>query len=140
MIAYFDTSSIIPLIIAEPSSGTCARVWNDAAHSVSVRLLYPEARAALAKARRMGRITGRELAAAVVELDTIITEIDHIEVTAALAYAAGVLADTHGLRGYDAVHLAAALAAADAEFVLATGDSDLASAAQSHGISIALTN
>ena len=140
MIAYFDTSSIIPLIIDEPSSATCVRVWNDAARSISVRLLHPEARAALAKAARMGRITGRQLAAGVGELETIITEVDHIEMTAELAHAAGVLAQAHGLRGYDAVHLAAALAASDAEFVLATGDTDLASAAQSLGISIAFTS
>ena len=114
-------------------------MWNDAARSISVRLLYPEARAALAKAARMGRITGCQLAAGVGELETIITEVDHIEMTAELAHAAGVLAQAHGLRGYDAVHLAAALAASDAEFVLATGDTDLASAAQSLGISIAFT-
>ena len=44
-----------------------------------------------------------------------------------------------GLRGYDAVNIAAALAASDDEFVLVTGDTDLASTAQSLGISIAFT-
>lgn len=140
MIAYFDTSAVIPLLIGEPSSATCARVWNEASRSISVRLLYPEARAALARAKRMGRITKSQHAAAVAELETIVTEIDHVEITAELARKAGDLAQTHQLRGYDAVHLAAAMAALDAELVLVTGDNDLAHAARSLGLPVALTN
>jgi uncharacterized protein len=140
VIAYFDTSAIIPLIIDEPSSMICTRVWNEADRSISTRHLYPEARAALAKARRMERITSRQLAAAVDELELIITEIDHIEITAELAHTAGELAQTHGLRGYDAVHLAAVLAAAHTEVVLATGSTDLATTARSVGISVAFTS
>jgi hypothetical protein len=140
VIAYFDTSAILPLIIDEPSSSICVRLWNDADRSVSVRLLYPEARAALAKARRMDRITSAQLTAAIDELEAIITEIDHIEVTAELAHTAGELAQRFELRGYDAVHLAAASAAAHTELVLATGDTDLAEASRSVGISVALTS
>lgn len=139
MIAYFDTSAVIPLLIGEPSSAKCARMWNEAARSVSVRLLYPEARAALARAERMGRITKRQHEVAVAELQTIITEIDHVEITAQLARNAGELAQAQQLRGYDAVHLAAAMAALDAELVLVTGDNDLAGAARSLGLPVALT-
>ena len=56
MIAYFDTSTVIPLIIDEPSTPRCNQVWNEASRVLSVRLLYPEARAALARAHRMGRV------------------------------------------------------------------------------------
>ncbi len=140
MIAYFDTSAIIPLIINEPSSERWQRVWNESSRVVSVRLLYPEARAALAKAERMGRLSAPQRVAAVVELDTIITEIDHIEVSEALAHRAGELAQAHGLRGYDAVHLAAASAVADRDVVLVTGDSDLANAANSIGIAVSVIN
>ena len=139
MIAYFDTSAIIPLIISEPSSDRCNRVWNESSRVVSVRLLYPEARAALAKAERMGRISAAQRIAAIVELETIITMVDHIEVTEALAHRAGELAQSHGLRGYDAVHLAGASAVADSDVVLVTGDSDLANAANSIGIAVSIT-
>ena len=139
MIAYFDTSSVIPLIIEEPSSDICTRVWNDASRIMSIRLLYPEGRAALARAERMGRISRAQLAAAVTELDSIIEEIDHIEVTSELAHAAGELAQAHGLRGYHAVHLAAATAAADHDLVFATGDAALATSATSLGIAVAMT-
>jgi len=139
VIGYFDTSAVIPLLIGEPSSATCTRVWNEAARSISIRLLYPEARAALASAERMGRITKRQHESAVAELEAIVTEIDHVEITAELARHAGDLARAHQLRGYDAVHLAAAMAALDAELVLVTGDNDLAGAARSLGLPVALT-
>jgi uncharacterized protein len=140
VIAYFDTSAMIPLLIGEPSSATCTRLWNEAARSVSIRLLYPEARAALARAERMGRITKRQHAVAVAELEKITTEIDHVEITAQLARNAGDIAQAHQLRGYDAVHLAAAMAALDAELVVVTGDKDLADAARAQGLSVALTS
>ncbi len=88
----------------------------------------------------MGRITNRQHKVAVAELDTIITEIDHVEITAQLARSAGDLAQSHQLRGYDAVHLAAAIAALDAELVLVTGDTDLAIAARTLGLPVALTS
>jgi uncharacterized protein len=140
VIAYFDTSAIIPLIINEPSSDRCSRVWDESSRVVSVRLLYPEARAALAKAERMGRLTAAQRVAAIVELETIITQVDHIEVTEGLAHRAGELAQAHGLRGYDAVHLAAASAVADSDVVLVTSDSDLAKAANSIGIAVSIPN
>lgn len=66
-------------------------------------------------------------------------QIDYIEVSAQLAHTAGELAHAHGLRGYDAVHLAAAVAAADNELVVVTGDADLGTAAVSLGIAVAIT-
>jgi uncharacterized protein len=140
VIAYFDTSAIIPLIINEPSSDRCNRVWDESSRVVSVRLLYPEARAALAKAERMGRLSAAKRVAAIVELETIIAQVDHIEVTEAFAHRAGELAQAHGLRGCDAVHLAAASAVADSDVVLVTGDSDLAKAANSIGIAVSIPN
>lgn len=139
MIAYFDTSALIPLVVGEPASSTCARLWNEATRVVSTRLVYPEARAALAQAQRMNRLRAVELEQAVVELDSIALEISYIEVSAELAASAGHLAQAHGLRGYDAVHLASAVLVNDEEFALVTGDRPLASAAQSVGISVALT-
>jgi predicted nucleic acid-binding protein len=139
VIAYFDTSAIIPTIIEEPASETCLRMWGDADRALSVRLLHPEARAALARAHRMGRLTLEQLTEANNELDLRVAEIDHVEVSAQLARDAGDLAQAHGLRGYDAVHLAAALTARDDELVVVTGDDDLADAARSLGMHVAHT-
>ena len=139
MIAYFDTSALVPLIVAEPSSPTCSQLWNEATRVISSRLVYPEARAALAQAERVQRLTASELRAAVEDLNALVEEIDYLEVTASLAMSAGQLAEAHALRGYDVVHLASAHAANDAELVLVTGDQHLGSAAAQIGISVATT-
>lgn len=60
--------------------------------------------------------------------------------TAGLTQTAADLAETHGLRGYDAVHLAAAEAVADGDLVLVTGDADLAAAAIAIGIAVSNTH
>lgn len=132
MIVYLDTSALAPLLVAVPSSTRCLRLWNDATRVVSTRLLYPEACTALARAERMGRLTPAQHDAALAELDELIAEIDHVEVTMALTRAAGGLARTHDLRGSDAIHLAAAMSAADADMVFATGDPELAAARSHH--------
>lgn len=139
MITYFDTSALIPLIINEPSSDTCIRLWNDATRTISTRLIYPEARAALARAERLRRLTHVALVEAVEGLDSIAMEIDYLEINASVAESAGALAQAHGLRGCDAVHLASAALANDDELVFVTADHNLGSAAQAIGISVAVT-
>ena len=139
MIAYFDTSALVPLVITEPASATCGRLWNEATRVVSTRLIHPEVRAALAQAERMHRLTAAEAAQAVDDLDAIALQISYLEITAELAASAGDLAQTHGLRGYDAVHLASAALVDDDELVLVTGDRDLGQAARAIGLSVALT-
>jgi uncharacterized protein len=139
MIAYFDASAVVPLVVSETATTLCERIWDDADRCVSVRLLYPEARAALARARRLRRLTGAQLKTAIHELDVIVSELDHVEVTADRARAAGELAEVHALRGDDAVHLAAAVAVSSSELVFVTGDGQLAGAARSAGLVVAAT-
>lgn len=129
MIAYFDSSAVVPLIIAEPASPRAQSLWDGADRAVSVRLLYPECRAALAQARRLGRLTPRQLREAVSELDSRYDEFDLVDFDDRLGRRAGELAEEHGLRGYDAVHLASAERVQDAELVLVAGDGALLEAA-----------
>jgi predicted nucleic acid-binding protein len=137
MIAYFDTSALIPLLIEEPTSATAAQLWDGAGRVASVRLLYPEARAALAQAHRMGRLGSRQLRSAVSGLESLDRQLDHIELTAPLAGRAGQLAEEYELRGYDAVHLAAVELIADEDLVVVAGDQDLKSAAHALGLATA---
>jgi uncharacterized protein len=139
LIAYFDTSAFVPLLVHEPASEACGRLWNAAERIVGVRLVYPEARAALAQANRMQRITTDQLAAAVDGLDELYGAMDRIDLTGHLAHAAGVLAQAHGLRGYDAVHLASAVVMNDHELVFVTGDHALGAAAAASGLTVAQT-
>lgn len=55
---------------------------------------------------------------------------------AALARKSGELAERLGLRGYDAVHLASALALGDGEVALITWDLDLRAAAENMGLGV----
>ncbi|MEM9036727.1 MAG: type II toxin-antitoxin system VapC family toxin [Actinomycetota bacterium] len=138
MIAYFDTSAIVPLLVAEPTTDHCTRFWDEATRIVSVRLLYPEACAALARAVRMERLTTDQMVSATAGLDGLVEQIDFLEITADLARDAGRRAQEHGLRGYDAVHLAAGVAIADTDVVFVTGDALLGHAAKENGLATAV--
>ncbi len=137
MIVYFDTSALLPIIIEEPSSQPAARLWDVADRVVSSRLVYPEGRAALAMASRMGRIDESELRSAVDDLEALFEQLDLVEVTERVSRSAGGLAEEFGLRGYDAVHLASAQQVADSELVLAASDHNLVAAARALGLATA---
>jgi uncharacterized protein len=70
----------------------------------------------------------------VTALDEIYAELRIIAIDEPLARAAGELASGHTLRGYDAVHLASALAVEGRDVVLVTWDDDLGDAAQATGV------
>jgi predicted nucleic acid-binding protein len=98
----------------------------------SSQLIYPEARAAAALGHRMGRIDTNTLRGAVRSIDGLYAELRVIGVDDALVRSAGELAELHGLRGYDAVHLASALALG-MDTTLVTWEHDLADAAVACG-------
>jgi uncharacterized protein len=139
LIAYFDTSAFIPLVIDEPGSETSARLWDEADHLVSVRLLYAEARAALAQAERTGRVPRRRLSGLVRDVDSLYSQLDRLEIDEVLVRRAGELAQELGLRGYDAVHLASAERLRDPELVLVVGDGPLLDAGTELGLAVART-
>jgi predicted nucleic acid-binding protein len=137
VIAYFDTSALIPLLIAEPGSEVATTIWNGASRVVSTRLAYAEGRAALAQAHRMNRLTPRQLRAAVKGLHARYEELNLVELDDDLVRRAGDLAERHALRGYDAVHLAAADRIRDPELVVVAGDEALLAAARVEGMATA---
>ena len=134
MIAYFDTSAIIPLLIDEPLSDLAQRVWRRASWVATARVSYVEARAGLARACRMGRISPDDLREAVEGLETVHSQIHHVEITADLVARTGNLAEEVALRAYDAVQLAAAVSLDIHDLVVITGDRQLAAAAQTVGL------
>jgi predicted nucleic acid-binding protein len=134
MITYVDTSTIIKLIIHEPGSDRAQLIWDNAEALTTVRLTAAEARATVAAAARSGRLTASQHASAINEVGLLWSSLHVIEVTAELVDQAGDLAATHSLRGYDAVHLAAAITAG-AE-VLTSADTRLCAAAQAEGMHV----
>jgi uncharacterized protein len=122
--------------VVEDGSDVAAQLWDSYPAAASV-LAYAEARAALAAARRAGRLTVRAHGRAVAELDVVNAELVIVGVDQALAQRAGELADECALRGYDAVHLASALALGPGDTILATWDRDLSNAAVGVGLAVA---
>lgn len=140
MIGYLDTSALVPLLVAEPSSAMCRRFWDDAEVIVSSRLLYVEAAAALAQALRMDRLTTDQHRCAVAILDTLWGQIDVVEGGELLVGRAAALAYELSLRGYDAVHCAAAEQLNDDNVVAASGDRRLLDAWTAVGVDTFDTN
>jgi predicted nucleic acid-binding protein len=85
---------------------------------------------------RTGRIDANTLRSAVRAIDDLYAELGVIGIDGALAHFAGELAERHGLRGYDAVHLASAISVEDARLVAVTWDGDLAAAAVECGYAV----
>jgi uncharacterized protein len=90
----------------------------------------------VALACRTGRIDTGTLRSAVRAIDGLYAELHVIGIDEALAQSAGELAELHGLRGYDAVHLAAAIAIEDDALVTVTWDRDLADAMVACGYAV----
>lgn len=128
MIGYLDTSVLVPLLVAEPTTEACQRFWDDVDAAVSSRLAYVETAAALARARTMDRLTGDEHDAALALLEQLWSECDVAEVHESMVRRAAVLARRFALRGYDAVHCASAEQLDDEELVAASGDRRLLAA------------
>ena len=60
MITYVDTSSLLKLVIDEDGSDQAELIWDSADVLASVSLVVVEGRAALAAARRDGRLDARQ--------------------------------------------------------------------------------
>jgi hypothetical protein len=99
-------------------------------------LAYPEGRAALAAARRAGRLTVASQRRALTDFEAVFAELAIVGVDRALARQAGDLAEEAGLRGYDAVHLASALTLGRAS-TFVTWDAELRAAAHDRGMAVA---
>jgi len=138
VICYFDTSAFLKLVIVtEPGAREAADLWDGATHVTSSVLLYPEGRAALARARRSRRLDDRGLGEAKDDFERLWRGLDVLGVVEGVATRAGALAEDLGLRGYDAVHLSAAETVADPTLVLVAGDRALSGAARQIGLGVA---
>ncbi len=135
MITYVDTSTMLKLVIDEDGSDRASTIWTSADTVASVSLIAVEARAALAAAKRGRRLTTEQHVEAREELDALLAELHIVNVTEELIAEAAELAETEALRGYDAVHLAAALLVGAT--ILSSADTDLCAAGTRRGLHVA---
>ena len=113
-----------------------AELWALRYPAASSILAYPEARAALAAAHRGDRLSAEGYRQARGEFESLQSELLLIGIDGQLARHAGRLAEEFALRGYDAVHLASALAFG-ADTTVVTWDQDLGRAAVRVGCAVA---
>lgn len=99
-------------------------------------IAYVEARAAFARRRRSGHLSGAEHRRIVRDFGTDWSRYGLVDVSESLIRDAARLAEAYGLRAYDAVHLASARIVAgddDRRLVIATWDGELEAAALEEG-------
>lgn len=134
--AFFDSSAFVKLLVDEMGSDVAATLWNDADVVLASRLADVEVSAALARAKRVGRIDGTEERRLRRDWREYWVATDVIELTPAIAAAAGELAARLAVAGADAVHLASALAFVEVTPLIATWDRRLWHAALANGLAV----
>ena len=138
---YLDTSALVKCYIAEDGSDDVIALMADAAAVATSLVTRTEVAAALAKAVRDDRVDEDEAQRAHRKFLREWADFGRVPITDALVERADALAWEHGLRAYDSVQLAAALACEDmvgalgVDVVLATFDRQLRKAAAQAGLS-----
>lgn len=109
MILYLDASALVKRYVAEIGSAETEQVIREAEVIGTGLVSRAEVSAALAKAVRVGILDAKEATAALNAFRKDWQDLVRVAVSEAVVARADVLAWEHGLRGYDAVHLATAL-------------------------------
>ncbi len=140
MILYVDTSAFLKLYIEEEGSRVIEREALGTRILTTSALAYVEMRSALARARRGGRLTSANYATSLEAFESRWSTISAVAVDGDIIREAGALADKHGLRGSDAVHLASALLTrhlSGMDIVFSAWDAPLLAAASEEGLRLA---
>lgn len=136
MIAYLDASALVKRYVVERGSRGTISLTAECDMIATSTVTRAEVAAALAKAARTGLVTETRARRAQRSFAADWPDLVRVPVTEALVERAETLAWDHGLRGYDAVQLASALAwqeSVGTEIVLATFDQQLWEAAPKAG-------
>ena len=108
MILYLDTSAWLKLYVAERGTQEVTAAVQSAELIAISRIAYAEARAALARVLREKRTTRVEHRRRIAALDADYGEVLKVEASEEVVRQAGELAESHALRGFDAIQLASA--------------------------------
>ncbi len=136
---YLDTSALVALYVSERQTDSVRSIVHDAVAIVTSRIGYAEARAAFARMRRERVIPRRTHILVVEQFNHDWERLSVVEVTDQVVRTAGDLVERHPLRGFDAVHLASALALheeAGVEILFCCHDARLAAAARAERLRV----
>jgi predicted nucleic acid-binding protein len=136
---YIDTSTLLKLYLEEASSDETYRLVASADLVATSIVSYAESRAGLARALRTARLSPAEYRAAVERFTRDWQTIRDVGVDFGLVQLAGRLAETHALRGFDAIQLASALVLRDnlsESLTFSSADTNLLQAAAAHALDL----
>lgn len=141
---YFDTSALVKHYVRESGSAWVSSLLDDSANLIFTNdIAIAEVSAALAILKRTNRITDRTQRIALAKFyEDVAERYNLVNLTRTLAFSAAELAQRYPLKGYDAVHLATALAQSvflkyyDAGVTLIGGDAQMLAAARAEGLPV----
>lgn len=138
MIVYLDASALVKRYVAEAGSPEVEALINEAQAIGTAVISRAEVAAALARAARSGLVTSEAATKALQAFNADWEHLVRLQLGEPLAARAAALAWEHGLRGFDAVHLASALAWSESlgeTLAVATYDRELWRGARASGLS-----
>ena len=109
MISYLDTSSLVTLYVEEEGSRTVSDLVKLSEVTATSLVAYPEARAAFARRFREKAFSAKDYQSLMTSFQQDWNNYFVIKLTSEVALLAGDLAEKHGLRGFDAIHLSSAI-------------------------------
>ena len=110
MILYLDTSSLVKLYVEETASAEVEGLVGSAEVIGTTLIAYAEARAAFSRRFRENAFSSKDYNRLRSRFESDRKNFLSIHVSREIVRMAGDLAEKHGLRGFDAVHLASAVA------------------------------
>ena len=137
MILYLDTSSLVKLYVEEEGSEVVRRQVAEARAVAASAIACVEARAAFARKHREGGLSDQAYGQVCAAFRQDWTAYLAIDVSETVIAVAGDLTERHDLRGFDAIHLASALALRDriqSPVVFSCADRHLTEAAIAEGL------
>jgi len=108
LIVYLDTSAWLKLYVDERGTREVVAAVQSAQLVAISRIAYAQARAALACVLREKRTTYAEHRRRIAALNADYAEVLKVEVSEDVVRQAGELAESHALRGFDAIQLSSA--------------------------------
>ena len=109
MIVYLDTSSLVKVYVDEEGSHDVIELIDNSMAAATSMVAYAESRAAFARRMREGAFTKKDYKNLVLSFERDWINYVQVKVTQELIQLAGILAEKHALRGFDAIHLASAV-------------------------------
>jgi predicted nucleic acid-binding protein len=139
LIIYLDTSALVKAYVEEAGSAEVRALFEREDSLATGALTKAEMAAALSRAARLGYVSAESAQAAWQQFCRDWPTLVRIKVSEAILERAAALAWEYQLRGYDAMHLAAALSCqefGDQSVMVASFDRELWRAAQAAGLAV----